>query len=356
MKLGLAALLIVCTLPALAQGAKSFSDWSVGCDNLRSCTALGLSGADASDPIFLRLTRDGSADAAPHWSIGWSLDDLPPGTHIKLGFDDGALPGLLSEPQAFSADKQPFVYEVPASGTAAFLASLRKAASLKAELVLPAGKMLPDSQPKTAAISLKGAVAALIWLDDTQKRIGTTTALVKPGDRPASAVPALPPEPVVHAAPTPLERKLPGKEPAAVTKALKAAGCDDGLSGDAAMPDVARLSASTVLWGAACQRAAYNATTLYFAIEKGTPKPLDFEAPKGEAQDPPNTLVNPSFDPKTMTMTAFSKDRGVGDCGSLGTWVWDGQTFALTEFSAMHECRGVVPDGWPTLYRARVER
>ena len=342
--------------PALAEETKSFSDWSVGCDNVRSCTALGLSAAESSDPIFLRLVRDGSADAAPHWSIGWSLDDLPQGTKIKLTFDDAALPGLPSEPQACRADKQPLVYEVPASDAATFLASLRKAGSLKAELVLPAGKVLPDSQARAAAVSLKGAVAALIWVDDRQKRVGTVTALVKTGDKASSAVPAPPPEPVVHAVPSPAEGKLPGKAPALVAKALKAAGCDDGLSGDAATPDVARLSASTVLWGAACQLAAYNATKLYFAIEDGAAKPLTFQVPKGEGQDPSNMLINPSFDSKSMTMTAFAKDRGVGDCGSLGTWVWDGDKFALTEFSAMHECRGVAPDGWPVLYRAKTVR
>ncbi len=353
------ALLALCSAfsgpaPVMAQETKIFSDWSAACDNLRGCTALGLSAVESPDPIFIELSRDGTAEALPHWSVGWSLDDLPQGTKIRLAFDDAALPGLPAEPQAFNVDKQPFVYEVPVAGNAAFLASLRKAGGLKAELVLPAGKVLPESQPKTATVSLKGAVAALIWLDDRQKRIDTVTAMVKAGDKPASTVPALPPEPVVRAAPSAPAGSLPGKAPTAVVKALKAADCDDSLSGDAATPDVARLSASTVLWGAACQLAAYNATKLYFIIESGVAKPLAFETPTGEGQDPANLLFNPSFDPATMTMTAFAKDRGIGDCGSLGTWVWDGRKFAMTEFSAMHDCRGVVSEGWPTLYRARV--
>ncbi|WP_175724569.1 DUF1176 domain-containing protein, partial [Burkholderia ambifaria] len=52
---------------------------------------------------------------------------------------------------------------------------------------------------RTPRVSLSGLNAALLLIDDTQGRIGTVTALLRKGTRPASSVPAapaLPPAPV----------------------------------------------------------------------------------------------------------------------------------------------------------------
>ena len=62
--------------------------------------------------------------------------------------------------------------------------------------------------------------------------------------------------------------------------------------------------------------------------------------------------VNPIFDAKTMTLSSFSKGRGLGDCGTSEDWVWDGKTFRLALLKMMGQCRAVPLDDWPTLYRA----
>ena len=43
-------------------------------------------------------------------------------------------------------------------------------------------------------------------------------------------------------------------------------------------------------------------------------------------------LVNYSYDPATKTLSDFNKSRGPGDCGSAGTWRWNGYLFRMEEF------------------------
>ena len=68
--------------------------------------------------------------------------------------------------------------------------------------------------------------------------------------------------------------------------------------------------------------------------------------------DPPNMLINESFDPKTMVLTSFAKGRGIGDCGTLTEWVWTGSTFALLDASGIEACPGALPEDWPSVYQA----
>ena len=47
---------------------------------------------------------------------------------------------------------------------------------------------------------MSGAVVSLLWIDEQQKRLGTVTALIRKGDKPASAVPRQPKAAVIVAA------------------------------------------------------------------------------------------------------------------------------------------------------------
>jgi hypothetical protein len=68
---------------------------------------------------------------------------------------------------------------------------------------------------------------------------------------------------------------------------------------------------------------------------------------------PDNSTVNGAYDPKTRTLSAFAKGRGIGDCGSAQTWAWTGDRFVLTQESTMGECAGVPSDLWPVAWRTR---
>ena len=76
----------------------------------------------------------------------------------------------------------------------------------------------------------------------------------------------------------------------------------------------------------------------------------------GSGSDPAwadNATINGQYDPKTRTLSAFAKGRGIGDCGTLQTWAWTGDRFALTEERSMGECAGVPSDMWPVAWRTR---
>jgi len=60
-------------------------------------------------------------------------------------------------------------------------------------------------------------------------------------------------------------------------------------------------------------------------------------------------LVNASFDKGILS--THNKGRGVGDCGSSETYVWDGRRFRMTEARVMSECRGST--NWLATYRAK---
>ncbi|WP_217591550.1 DUF1176 domain-containing protein, partial [Burkholderia sp. GbtcB21] len=66
--------------------------------------------------------------------------------------------------------------------------------------LLSFGDPAPAHTPRTP---LSGLNAALLLNDDTQGRVGTVTALLRPGNRPAPSVPAAPalPPAVVPAPP-----------------------------------------------------------------------------------------------------------------------------------------------------------
>ena len=62
-------------------------------------------------------------------------------------------------------------------------------------------------------------------------------------------------------------------------------------------------------------------------------------------------LVNASWDAKTGQLMSYAKGRGLGDCGSSQSYVWDGSTFRLIEMRMMNQCRGAWD--WIPLWRAR---
>ncbi|MEM8744321.1 MAG: DUF1176 domain-containing protein [Pseudomonadota bacterium] len=63
-------------------------------------------------------------------------------------------------------------------------------------------------------------------------------------------------------------------------------------------------------------------------------------------------LVNAEFDPKTKTLTAFEKGRGLGDCGAIPSYQWTGYGWRMTEYRYWGKCDGSrMPEQWPAIYR-----
>jgi hypothetical protein len=186
--------------------------------------------------------------------------------------------------------------------------------------------------PREVEFPLAGLTAALLWIDDQQGRIGS--------ERVASAAP--------H-----------GLVPAGQEQAEVPLVPQDVLDRHAADPDcdpfdelangrdfvVAQLDPENTLYLVPCWSAAYNfgqkayiktayaIETLYFA---------DYSDYTGWTGTP--YLVNAYFDPEFKELGSFNKGRGIGDCGSSGTWKWNGHFFRLMEFRARVCGDGPVED------------
>ncbi|MFC3077905.1 DUF1176 domain-containing protein [Phenylobacterium terrae] len=325
---------------ALAGAARAesgaFGDWIVVCDNVRTCNAYGFSDQDTEQLSYIRITRSGAAGAAPTISISANGE----GSAVwRLEIDGFAVVDQV--PASAGKDE---VYQ------RAVLSSAQTATLLKG---LANGGILSIWRGRdiVSAISLKGSSAALRWADDRQKRAGTVTALVAKGPKPASAVPAVPPPPLVRAAAPVSQAGLPKALPDAIKYPWES--CDDDIGELGIDPQVFRLAPGLLMWQTACSRGAYNIIYDFSLLdEKGTLKGApDFPYESGMAES--GRLMNAEFDPGSQTLTNFDKARGLGDCGAFTSWVWTGQAFALKRSEVMPDCRGVPLDDWPTEFVSR---
>jgi hypothetical protein len=277
------------------------------------------------------------------------------GSKFKVSFDDPALGGLPAEAAAGETNNDDDLRRLVISDPKAvetLVASLRKAKKLIITRVDAPGATASD--PVTTEISLSGGAAAMLWIDDQQKRVGTVTALVSRGDKPATVVPMPPAPPVVTAAKIPTEPK-PNKAPAAAIAKARAV-CQDKKITES--EDATRLGTDVVMYWFPCKdlSGAYNFAYALIIVERGKPvREVAFKQPRDLASKHDNdveTNMNPGFDESTQTLSLFNKGRGIADCGQSSDWVWDGHAFQLIGSKSMPTCKGVAPSDWAVLYRA----
>ena len=355
-------LFLMVLVPALAPApaalaeppsAKSFRHWTAACDNQRRCSAFGFATLldETMTGAWIRLDRGGGGDDAPSIEAAFATaeggDDTPASLTLseRGGPSFGPIP--VEEADGF------YRAVLPAADVPAVLKLLRSADFLAVAATTSSGGAIE------ATLSLDGASAALLWIDDEQQRLDTVTALVRQGTKPAAAVPPVRALPVVTVAPA--TREVEQVLPAAIRDLASDGDCADTM--DRIEPIVGDLGGGRMLYGALCGAGAYNFAAQFWIVAGGaTPAPATFPVPRGlmaveDDGDDPETLgilVNPFFDEKSMSVHSFAKGRGFGDCGSEGEWAWDGSAFRLVRYALMIECEGVPSSDWPVLYRATV--
>lgn len=341
--------LLLLATDASAQGYKAIKDWVGACDNTRHCTALGLSVESAETYAVLHFER-GPAPGDLISQIRLRVDHPMSRDNAWIIDADGHELMAMSDAHLVAADAGEGIdiLIVKADEIATVMGALRSANALT---VIGDGGAV-------GSISLSGASAVMLWIDEQQQRLGTTTALVRRGDKPADSIAPPPAAPTVHAQTGGIE--LTGDAlavlSARVRATLDADSCEEP-NPDSPLPDSAwRLPDGRTLVQLTCYAGAYNFGSSWFLIAgAAAPIALGFPVPTetGAGLEPTSDLVNASFDPATGTVDSFSKGRGIGDCGSSGAWAWDGQKFQLANYSRMADCRGVASDLWPVLYRSR---
>ncbi len=351
------AVLVVTAAPASAADFKDFRDWHAACDNLRNCTAFGLDSV-VTGSTYLRIERGGAPDAPVKISlVVWAEDGVTFTARFNdaslAGLPDNALTGAKSEDDSM---RRVVLTDIVSADT--LIASIRKAEKIVITRKDPPGKKEP-TDPPVSDISMSGAVASLLWVDEQQKRLDTVTALIRKGNKPASAMPPQPKPTVIVAA-----RPAAGKPPAKPVPALIAKGralCGEEDEGSK-LEDTWPLGGNQFLYTFTCpdSSGAYNyhyGLLIATAGNPATARPVKFGWPLkvGDLQEDPSRdaiSTNPVFDPKTMTLSTFSKGRGIGDCGASEEWIWDGKAFRLALLKIMPHCKGILLDDWPVLYRA----
>lgn len=317
---------------------KSFGDWVVGCDNFRACVALGL-GADDGTGGYVAIRRGGDSGAQAQVALSMIASDQPKEPALRLRFGPSKTP-FPDTTLPVEAAGSYLVATVGPEMAPDLIRSLLAAPWL--DLVEMDGKTAGDPQQ----VSLKGSAAALLYMDDQQRRVGTETALTRTGAAPASGIPAVPVAPtfapvVMRALPDPLPPLPKGVKPPA----------DESCASDVE-PIAFRLSDAQTLWGVCSFAAAYNTGyTMWLVGPDGADK-VDFSVPglARTGDDDPSVLVNPSLNPDGLGLNATNLGRGVGDCGTLADWGWDGHRFGLLQYREMDVCRGVSQDDWPVLW------
>lgn len=328
----LATLALAQSAPAPQQGPmKTFGDWVVACDNVKRCemTSLLPEGGDWADAGWqMAVTRD--AGPAGGWTVELMGEDAPAGLTVHV---EGA----------------------PAAGAAAMWrgTTFGGADALKLVAALANGKavVVQDNAGKALArISLSGSSASLRFIDAEQGRAGTVTAVVAKGAKPASLVPAAAALPVIAAI-------RPAGTAAALSPALRnqlwtQSACAENYEDDS-RPDMEghALGGGATLVLVPCGAGAYNFSSVPYVVKAGKVEIAAFDSTPGWTEDGPPMLVNAGFDARTGELGSYAKGRGIGDCGSAETYVWDGTRFRLTEARAMGECRG--SSNWLAVWRAR---
>lgn len=309
---------------------KTFGDWTVGCDNTLRCT-LGslLSETSVAPNLTLNLIREPGR-----------------GGMFSLAIDSRNFEAAKTRPPAsLAVDGKPF--------------ALRDAAEVAAGMANGQSLTVRDANGDAlATISLKGAAAALRYVDAQQGRAGSTDAIVAKG--PAASRAPSPALPVILAVePSGIAANLTATQIATIRQR---GTCSLGgtPSQDSAIfaPDTHALGGGKTLVILPCSTGAYNMIGALFVVDGSSITPAETDAPAGfdatgaDSESAVRSVVNGSFE--NGVLTSYAKGRGLGDCGVHQSFVWDGTRFRLSEQAEMGECRGNID--YITTWRARVVR
>lgn len=336
-------LTLLAAVAAAAQPSevRTFQDWTVACDNGLTCEAVALLPENAEGDVqweqwvTLTLRRGGRAGDPP------SL--------IMQGYD-GSPAALLADGQALPVRLSESVDGVTVTGDERLLVE-----TLRSARVLDVRDAAGTSLGR---ISLAGASAAMLYMDEKQHRLDTVTAMVRRGSRPASAVPAPPALPQVRMAPPPTDEPL-SIDTAIVAGFRRRFECHEYDVREDSDFETIQIATGTTLVLVPCGSGAYNFSSVpVIARRRGgrivTELAL-FDRQWGLRSEGHPLLINADWDAEERRLREFSKARGLGDCGSRADYAWDGAGFRLVHQEEMEECRGSIY--YVTTWRAEaVER
>jgi hypothetical protein len=308
---------------------KTFKDWIVVCDNGLTCTATGEAFDSDGQGLTVRLTRGPLADDAPKIQFR-AEGEVPSSATVQYrGFD------------LRNVDERGVL---KAGDVAAFVALSRIEDSVS---------VFGSNNKMIGEVSLAGSTAAMLFMDEQQRRIGTTSALISRGKK--KRVPAPPAIRVINALAL-------SDAPPAPWKA-EDAGIDlschlDPSDGRDTPIETYRLDARStlVLVPEVCTAGAYNIDYSVTVLDnKGNPVPSQMEVPDAmDGEGGLSAATNAYYDTKTGQLGSSILCRGLGDCGVSRSFVWDGAVFRLVRQDVLGTGRGQMDP--LTAWRSEVVR
>jgi hypothetical protein len=336
-----AVLALLCTAAATGQAraqataAKSYGKWWTTCDNGGACATYGTGGG-AGVALTLILRR-GPEPTAPVRAM--LVADMPRATApvVWRVSVDGRAAGSV---RAYASQDQVMQGEFGPAEAQALVARLVAGQELRADGL--------------AGLSLTGVKDALERMDEAQDRVGTVSALVSKGRRPANSVPPAPALPRVTATPS---RIVARRDPPSGAKGdLRACRRAFKTRSDHAMRAF-EMDGGQILWIIPCGRLGevdYDLVLVSRANgDKVRPALLSDLAPP---KLPRGARSNVRFDPTAGLLSEVASERSLPDCGRASTWVWNDGKFIRAREREMPECVGLPLDLWPDTFRSVVRR
>ncbi|MGL5837801.1 MAG: DUF1176 domain-containing protein [Sphingorhabdus sp.] len=317
-----------------------FKDWAAACDNGYACEAVSLMPENGSErmPSIMIRRESGLNDRIV---VKLSLVE-PKGDRYRILID-----GVPVESGMLTKGEYPIQVENKGA------LKLARAIGRGRKLVV-----MGEGSQVLGELMLNGSAAALAHIDNVQNRARTRHALFAVGRknlRPKSA-----PLPVISARRIGKQETIP--DTTAIVGLIETSKCAEariGVTEDAAYSLGRTDGVYRALVMISCGTGAYNMSAAPFIGTSSdgrqwafAPARFDYPEKPDEGMGGANLLVNYSWDAENQQLSSYSKGRGLGDCGSAETYVWDGTGFRLTLAYAMGECRGSTE--WMTLWRAKV--
>lgn len=331
---------------------RDFKDWTVGCDNTLRCQAAGFPPVGEDGDYTLSFSRGPNAGDRPLVRV--------------VGSQPERVVAVMAHGRRFDL-KSPGADLAPGD-MAAFIRAARKANTLS---------LLGEDGEQIDMISLAGASATFLYMDERQRRLGTSTALIRTG--PSTNVPPPPAPPVIHAppssskAPAPVDLS-PFDNSETIASQIASIRSEKDLTEEQknfiaqeieiryrGATEVHRLDAhSTLVLTRLGEGGAYNHEYLALVFDNnGAAVDAPFEVAADMSGETPNNgkfygITNGFYDPQTGLLSGDVLCRGLGDCGVARKFVWDGAMFRLVSYHSRGSERGVID--WIPLWRANVVR
>lgn len=318
----------------------AFKDWTVGCDNGLACQAVALmADGPSDDALSIVITRAAGARDLPKFELS----------------------GFTTRSDRYRVVIDGKVVQTGTTQVGAEAIEIGGAPAMQLGKAMARGvamRVIDGAGTDLGTASLAGVSASLRYIDAEQGRAGTRGAVIATGPKMAAAKKAV--LPVVTAKKIIPTSDLP--DAGALVKLSESSECSTerlGTTQDTAYSLGTGPKGPQALVMLNCGAGAYNFSSGVYVGQRDVGGKWEFEPAKfdygaGGFSDDSKIpiLINADWDAATQTISSYSKGRGLGDCGSSESWLWDGSGFRLTSATAMGECRGSLD--WIPVWRAEV--